>query len=299
MATDRYDILGPISSGGLGTVCKGRDTQLNRLVAIKRLKPLQDGKKPNPKEEQKLLHEASLTGAIQHPNIVSVYDGGIDAEGAYLVMEYVDGETLTEVFQQGTLTPPDFIEMTRQILDGLMAAQDLGLLHRDLKPGNIMVSWLPSGNYRVKILDFGMAKYAPVPLHQTEDHNKAIYGTIHFMAPEQFKRQPLDKRTDLYALACILYLGLTGLMPFRGDSPSEIMKAHLQARVIPVHMIRRDLPRPLGEWLMMMLSRDAEDRPVDAAHALEIFQHAIALGDQSLHEDVDAPMETIPLQAAG
>lgn len=279
MISDRYVIISPIGSGGAGTVSKARDTQLNRHVAIKRLKTQTDGVPPNPEEERKLLHEASITGALQHPNIVSVYDGGVDEEGAFLVMEYVDGETLAEVFQQGTLTLPDFVEITTQILEGLMAAQELGLLHRDLKPGNLMINWLPSGSYRVKILDFGMAKYAPVPVHQTEDQDKAIYGTIHFMAPEQFKRQPLDSRTDLYALACILYLGLSGMNPFQGDNPAEIMKAHLQSRVLPIRMIRRDLPLPLTEWLMSMLSRDGEDRPQDAEAALEAFQEAIALAD--------------------
>ena len=183
------------------------------------MKAHKNGEAPDPEEERKLLHEASITGALQHPNIVSVYDGGVDKEGAFLVMEYVDGETLTEVFQQGTLTIPDFVEITIQTLEGLMAAQELGLLHRDLKPGNLMISWLPSGSYRVKILDFGMAKYAPVPVHQTEDQDKAIYGTIHFMAPEQFKRQPLDSRTDLYALACILYLDSPASIPSKGTAP--------------------------------------------------------------------------------
>ena len=98
MAGDRYDIINPVGSGGLGTVSKARDTQLNRLVAIKRLKRESDDGEADPEEEQKLLHEASITGALQHPNIVSVYDGGVDEEGAFLVMEYVDGDTLTEVF---------------------------------------------------------------------------------------------------------------------------------------------------------------------------------------------------------
>lgn len=99
------------------------------------------------------------------------------------------------------------------------------------------------------------------------------------MAPEQFKRQPLDSRTDLYALACILYLGLSGMNPFQGNSPAEIMKAHLQSRVLPIRMIRRDLPLPLTEWLMTMLARDGVDRPEDEASALEALQKAIALSE--------------------
>ena len=268
MASARYEIINPVGSGGLGLVSKARDVRLNRMVAIKRLKAPKEGDVRDPDEERKLLQEASLTGAVQHPNIVSVYDGGVDDEGAFLIMEYVDGETLTEVFKEGTLTPEDFVEISRQCLDGLLAAQELGLIHRDLKPGNVMLSWLPSGTYRVKILDFGMAKYAPVPVHQTEDQDKAICGTIHFMAPEQFLRYPLDGRTDLYALGCILYYGITGMLPFQGDSPADIMQAHLHGTVTPALMVRSDFPKPLADWLMKMLARESGDRPQDAAQAL-------------------------------
>lgn len=277
MGSDRYEILNPVGSGGLGLVSKARDVQLNRMVAIKRLKAPTEGDVRDPEEEQKLLQEASLTGVLQYPNIVSVYDGGVDEQGAFLVMEYVDGQTLNEVFREGALTPEDFVEIGLQCLDGLLAAQEMGLLHRDLKPGNIMLSWLPSGNYRVKILDFGMAKYAPVPVHQTEDQNKAICGTIHFMAPEQFLRHPLDARTDLYALGCILYYGVTGMLPFQGDNPADIMQAHLHGSATPVLMMRRDFPKPLGDWLMRLLAREAGDRPEDAAAALEELEEAVTL----------------------
>jgi serine/threonine protein kinase len=271
---ERYEILNPIGAGGLGLVSKARDARLNRFVAIKRLKHPGKGETRSPEEERKLLQEASLTGAVQHPNIVSVYDGGVDQEGAFLVMEYVDGETLTEVFHEGKLTPQDFFQIGSQVLEGLIAAQELGLIHRDLKPGNLMLCWLPSGTYRVKILDFGLAKYAPVPVHQTEDQNKAIEGTIHYMAPEQFLRQPLDGRTDLYALGCILYYGITGMLPFQGDSPADIMQAHLHGNVTPVLVVRPDLPQPYAEWLMGMLAREAGNRPENAMAALQSLQAA-------------------------
>ncbi len=297
MAEDRYDIISPIGSGGLGTVYKARDTQLNRYVAIKRLKSA--GERPaTSDEQQKLLDEASLTGAVQHPNIVSVYDGGVDHEGAFLVMEFVDGETLNEVFQNGALTIHDFVQIATQIQEGLVAAQNLQLLHRDLKPGNIMISWLPSGSYRVKILDFGMAKFAPTPMHQTADHDQAIYGAVHFMAPEQFNRMPLDVRTDLYAMGCILYLGLTGILPFQGDNPAEIMKAHLQGRVIPVHYVRKDLPRPLAEWLMTLLARDMDERPDNAEQSLEHFQAGIEKA-QALETEDESEDAELEFQHAG
>jgi serine/threonine protein kinase len=115
------------------------------------------------------------------------------------------------------------------------------------------------------------------------------------MASEQFKRQPLDSRTDLYALACILYVGLTGMRPFQGDDPAEIMKAHLQARVIPVNMMRRDFPQSLCEWLMRMLARDADERPKDAEAALEALLESVAIAQETAaHLAVDQ-LEDDPL----
>ena len=288
MCGGRYEILEPVGSGGRGTVYKAHDAQLNRLVAVKRLKgdPANHGA-IDPEEEQKLLNEASLTGAVQHPNVVAVYDGGTDDKGAYLVMEYVDGETVSEIIKRGTLTIQDFIGITTQTLEGLIAAHEMGLIHRDLKPSNVIVSWLPSGTYQVKILDFGMAKYSPTPTQQTEDQNQAIFGTIHFMAPEQFNRQPLDMRTDLYALGCILYYGLAGMLPFQGDDPAAIMKAHLQGRVIPVHYVRRDLPQSLGRWLMRLLARDTAERPRSASDALDDFNLSQTLPPRSPEKEED------------
>lgn len=270
---DRYEIISAIGEGGIGRVYKALDRQLKRFVAIKRLhRRSPDNESGTDEEEKRLLQEASLTCAIQHTNIVSVFDGGVDEEGAYLVMEYVEGETLSEVIRRGTLTFDDFCRVVSQTLEGMSAAQEKGLLHRDLKPSNLMISWLPSGSYRIKILDFGMAKYAPIPTHQTTDHKRGIYGSIHFMAPEQFNLARLDPRTDLYALGCIYYYALTGMYPFDGESVEDIMKAHLQGRVVPVHYVRRDLPHPVGHWLMGLISRDMTDRPRSALETLEKFQ---------------------------
>src|SRR5690606_26010134 len=101
-----------------------------------------------------------------------------------------------------------------QVQEGLIAAQDLGIVHRDLKPSNVMVNWLPSGKFQVKLVDFGLAKFSPKPSHQTVDHSDSVYGSIFFMAPEQFERAMLDARTDMYAIGCVYYFALAGKSPF-------------------------------------------------------------------------------------
>ena len=124
--------------------------------------------------------------------------------------------------------------MVDQTLEALIAAQEIDMLHRDIKPSNVMVSWLPSGRFQVKLLDFGLAKLSQTPALQTINHGDAIMGSIYFMAPEQFDRELLDARTDLYSLGCLYYYGLTGSYPFDGDSAPEVMIAHIEHSVKPL-----------------------------------------------------------------
>ena len=137
-------------------------------------------------------------------------------------MELLAGRTLDEMIDQGTLLWGDFREVAIQSQEALIAAQDLNLVHRDLKPTNVMVVWLASGKFQIKIVDFGLAKFSPKPSLQTIDHGDAVFGSIHFMAPEQFERDPLDQRTDMYAMGCLYYYCLIGLYPFGGNSAAEV-----------------------------------------------------------------------------
>jgi serine/threonine protein kinase len=270
MSKERYEIKGKIGQGGVGSVYRAFDTQLNREVAIKRV--LADGGHEDQEEATKnLLKEATALSSIQHPNIVTIYDAGIDDDGPYVVMELINGRTLDEMVEENTLTWEDLREIIIQSEEALAAAQNLNLIHRDLKPSNLMVCWLPSGKFQVKIVDFGLAKFSSSPSLQTIDHGDAVFGSIFFMAPEQFERAPLDQRTDMYALGCLFYYALTGKHPFDGESAAQVMISHLQHHVTPIHELREDIPQWGADWIMWHIERQVDQRPFNAREALERF----------------------------
>ena len=281
---ERYQIKERIGHGGLGEVFIALDTQLQREVALKRMKAA-EGQSPDD-----LIKEAKVLSALQHPNILTVFDLGQDEQGAFVITELLRGETLEQVITRGPLRYEDFRQMALQSLEGLVAAQALNLIHRDLKPGNLMVTWHASGKFQVKILDFGLAKFSQQASRQTEDQEAGIMGSIFYMAPEQFERQPLDGRTDLYALGSIFYFSLTGKNPFDGDTAPVVMGAHLTHRVTPLIQVRPDLPPWVCDWVMWFINRDPADRPSSAQEALDAFQQQAAAWD--------AAVQAAPLAAA-
>ena len=165
---ERYEIRTKIGEGGVGSVYSAFDKHLNRDVAIKRVLP-EGGYDNEDEATQAMLNEANALSSIQHPNIVTVYDSGVDKDGPYVVMELISGRNIDEMIERSTLTEKDFREVAQQTQEALIAAQDLNLLHRDIKPTNIMVSWLPSGRFQIKIVDFGLAKFSATPSLQTID----------------------------------------------------------------------------------------------------------------------------------
>ena len=224
-----------------------------------------------------LLKEATALSSVQHPHICTVYDAGVDEDGPFVVMELINGKTLDEMVERGTLTYEDFREVAIQTQEAMIAAQELNLVHRDLKPSNVMVSWLPSGRFQIKLVDFGLAKFSAKPSLQTIDHGDAVFGSIFFMAPEQFERTALDQRTDMYSLGSMFYYALTGNYPFDGETAPQVMASHLQNTVIPLQQARPDLPVWLSEWVMWHIQRDMNHRPPSAKLALDKF-----LADESL-----------------
>ncbi len=271
---DRYEIRGKIGQGGLGAVYRAFDKRMNREVAIKRIVQ-EKGKEKGTDEEseatRQMTKEAGALAALQHPHIVTVYDVGVDEDGPYVVMELLTGKTLDEVVTRAPMTGTDFREFCLQTQEALIAAQDLGIVHRDLKPGNVMLTWLPSGKFQVKIVDFGLAKFSPKASLQTLDQQDSIYGSIFYMAPEQFERVPLDSRTDMYAIGCVYYFALTGRNPFDGDTGPQVMAAHLGHVVTPLSELRPDLPKWLCDWIMWHINRLPTDRPTDARQSLQVF----------------------------
>lgn len=281
--TDRYQIKEKIGQGGLGEVYVALDTQLQRAVALKRVRAA-EGQSP-----EDVLREAKVLSALQHPNILTVFDVGQDAAGPFVITELLRGETLEQVVARERLGYEGFRLLATQTLEGLVAAQAMNLVHRDLKPGNLMVIRHASGQFQVKILDFGLAKFSRQASRQTEDQEAGIMGSIHFMAPEQFERLPLDGRTDLYALGCIFYHALSGRHPFDGDTPAVIMAAHLAHHVTPLGEHRSDLPPWMCDWVMWFINRHPGNRPPNAQEALDTFLRQSAAWD--------AAMQAAPLAA--
>lgn len=272
---DRYQIEGEIGKGGEGSVHKAFDTQLKRHVALKRVLTTS---RATPEEvdaaADSLIAEAQTLSSLNHPNIVTVFDVGKDEEGGFVVMELLNGETLDDTVARGVLTQEDFKEVVMQTLEALIAAQSINVVHRDLKPTNVMVIWQPSGRFQTKILDFGLAKFSKNPSVQTMGQDESVMGSIYFMAPEQFERAELDERTDLYSMGCVYYHSLTGLYPFRGETAPLVMNSHLQHRVTPLEKLRPDLAPSICQWVMWLINRDIANRPDNARMALDHFpQH--------------------------
>jgi hypothetical protein len=264
--SDRYQIKEKIGQGGLGEVFVAFDAQLQREVALKRVKAT-DGQ-----ASDDVLREAKMLSAVQHPNILTVFDVGQDSIGPFVVTELLRGETVEQMVARGPLKYEDFCQVAVQSLEGLVAAQAMNLVHRDLKPGNLMVVRHASGRLQIKILDFGLAKLSRHASRQTEDQESGIMGSIYFMAPEQFERLPLDGRTDLYALGCIFYHALTGVNPFDGETAPVVMAAHLAHTVTSLSQCRPDLPPWVCDWVMWFINRQPADRPSTAQDALDTFQ---------------------------
>ncbi|MDZ4404007.1 protein kinase [Prosthecobacter sp.] len=266
---ERYELLAPIAEGGLGTVFRARDKQLGREVAVKRIRADKAGDFGSAVDA--LIREARQQSVLQHPNIVTVHDAGVDDEGGFIVMELVKGETLEDIIMRGALTAEDFDSLVRQTLDGMIAAHEQGIIHLDLKPGNLMITWLPGGRFQVKILDFGLAKTAKQPVQQDTDSQGGLLGSVHFMAPEQFERADVDTRTDIYALGCVFYYALTQKYPFTGDTMPQVMVAHLYHRTKPLAALRPDLPAHTVQWVEWLINRVPANRPASVTEALQVY----------------------------
>jgi phosphate transport system substrate-binding protein len=267
----RYEIQKVLGQGGAGEVYSAWDTQLRRTVAIKRIRQGGLYKDPALTEEaaRNAWMEAMCLAAVRHPNIVAVYDLGMDENLPYLVMEFVVGETLDKRVRRGVLELDEFIEVARQSLSGMVAAHQTGLVHRDIKPENLILTRMASGHPQVKILDFGIAKYLQQPETQTMDLDGAIKGSVYWISPEQLNGELVDERCDVYSLGCVFYFLLTGKPPFGSGNPTSVIAAHLMHRVEPVHALRPDLLPALCDWCMWLIKREPDERPQSALVALD------------------------------
>jgi len=262
---ERYEIKRRIEQSGVCVVYEGFDKQLQRKVAIKRLLSEDE----SGKDYEDLMRECQSLSALASANIVSLHDVGRDEDGPFMVLELLEGESLQKLIDKGPVELDDFYQIAEQTLEGLMAAHDIHLIHRDLKPSNINVYRRPSGRLQVKLQDFGLAKFSLEPSIRTIAHSNTLFGSIYYMAPEQFERQPLDNRTDIYSLGAVFYHMLSGQYPYDGDSGAQVMIGAMNGGATDLAELRPDLEPALCDWVMSMISKEADHRPLSCPKALE------------------------------
>src|ERR687897_880711 len=247
----RYLIVRKLGSGGMANVYLAHDQELGRRVAIK---ILDDRHAADEQFVERFRREAQNAAGLSHPSIVSIYDRG-EAEGTYYIaMEYVEGRTLKELLVARGPSPLGIaIDYTRQILSALRFAHRNGIVHRDIKPHNVIVD----GEGRVKVTDFGIAR-AGAASQMTEAGS--IIGTAQYLSPEQARGAPVDQTSDLYSTGIVLYELLTGSVPFTGETPVEIAMKHLSQAPIPPSTHRPEVPRDLDYVVLRALAKDPADR---------------------------------------
>ncbi|MGI5875358.1 MAG: Stk1 family PASTA domain-containing Ser/Thr kinase [Dethiobacteria bacterium] len=244
---NRYKILEKAGEGGMARVYKGIDLKLNRHVAIKVLHQQFAG---DPEFLRRFQQEAKAAAKLSHPAIVNVYDEGEQEGIHYIVMEYVDGYTLKDtILRQGRLEPMEATRIALQVCDAIVHAHSQGVIHRDIKPQNILIT--PEG--RIKVTDFGIAR---ATADSTITYGKSLLGSVYYSSPEQVKGNNTDQKSDIYSLGIVLYEMLTGKVPFSGESPVSIALKHLQEEITPPGKIVPDLPPGLEKIVLRSTNKD-------------------------------------------
>ena len=258
---NRYQIIKKIGDGGMAFVYQAKDKLLNRIVAVKVLRPeFVDDKD----FLAKFKREAEAVANITHPNIVNVYDVGQEGTVHYIVMEYVDGQNLKEIIKnEGVLDEYTALDITKQIAQALSAAHKKGVIHRDIKPHNILIS---NEDRQVKVADFGIAKAVS---NSTITNIGSIIGSVHYFSPEQAKGQPVANNADLYSLGIVLYEMLIGRVPFRGDSPISIALQHINEEIEFTQEEKTKIPHSIRTLISKMTEKSPEDRYQSAEEVIE------------------------------
>jgi serine/threonine protein kinase len=265
----RYRIEKMIGQGGMGKVYLASDIHLERQVVIKVAhfeSALED------QNVARFKREALKIASISHPNVVGIYDYGIQEEVQYLVMEWVNGDTIKEELKKtGPLTPERIFTLFTQLLLGLSIAHKINMIHRDIKPSNLI--WDPV-NHRLKILDFGLARGVSGDTLTETGH---VHGSIQYMAPEQIKGEDQDQRTDLYAAGILIYQLITGVLPYDGENTVELMfhKLQEQAPNLKDHPAAYWVPPILNQIIKACLSNELDQRPIDAESCLDDLRKAV------------------------
>lgn len=272
---NRYELVEKLGGGGMAIVYKGRDRLLSRAVTIKILR---EHLASDPEVVRRFQQEAQAVAKLSHPNIVSIYDVGQEQDLYYLVMEYIEGRTLKEVIEEkGRLEPGEAIGYARQLCDALQHAHESNIIHRDIKPQNILIT----NKGQAKVTDFGIAK-AATNATMTYSGN-SIIGTVQYISPEQARGDMATVHTDIYSAGIVLYEMLTGKLPFEGDTAIGIAIKHIQADVPRPSTLVPELPAGLEQVIVKALAKNPQDR----------FQSASEMKKALLEQNVEA--STVPL----
>src|SRR3954469_6052960 len=290
----RYKVIRRLGSGGMANVYLAEDQELGRRIAIK---ILNDRHAHDEQFVERFRREAKSAAGLSHPNVVSIYDRG-EAEGSYYIaMEYLDGRSLKElIVSRGPAPITVAVEYARQILQALRFAHRHGIVHRDIKPHNVLVD----AEGRVKVTDFGIARAGASQMTEAG----SIVGTAQYLSPEQARGTSVDQRSDVYSLGIVLYELLTGTLPFNGDTPVEIAMKHLSTLPEPPSVKRPEIPRDLDLIVMRALAKDPSDRYQNAEEMdadLERFARGAGVSaatEESATQIMRVPIDPIAATAA-
>ena len=268
---DRYELEGVVGRGGMAEVYRARDLRLDRVVAIKTLRT---DLARDQTFQARFRREAQSAASLNNPSIVAVYDTGEDMSTGvpvpFIVMEYVDGKTVRELLNDGhRLLPERILEIISGVLRALEYSHQAGIVHRDIKPGNVMVT----RNGDVKVMDFGIAR-AMSDAQATMTQTAQVIGTAQYLSPEQARGERVDTRSDLYSTGCLMYELLVGRPPFTGDSPVAIAYQHVRENPIPPSRLDPDLPPWADAIVLKAMAKSANDRYQTAAEMNADIQRA-------------------------
>lgn len=284
----RYRLIEPLARGGMGMVYRAERLELGRIVAVKfLLAPLADEQRHMRNFEM----EARAMSRLSHPNCVPIIDFGVD-RAPYLVMEFVAGKTLKDLIHEGPIAWERALGIARQLLAGLAHAHRQNIVHRDIKPGNIMLTQATGMGDHVRVLDFGLARMRESAAPVETTCSETVWGTPQYMAPEQWRSEPLDARTDLYAVGVVLYEMLAGQRPYPGSDRVELMKSHLSEPPPPIR--QRKIRRSMPEALERVLARALQKSPDARFQSAEEFSEALGFVLHAHAQTVRAPAQKVP-----
>ena len=288
----RYQLIRQVANGGMASIYEAMDTRLDRKVAVKIMHPhlAQDDAFVS-----RFIREAKAAAALSHPNIVAVQDQGWNQSGVpavFLVMELIEGSTLREYLnERGRFEIKDAMNYLTPILSALAAAHAIGIVHRDMKPENILIS----KEGRIKIADFGLARGEIIGSTMTAE-SSVILGSVSYLSPEQVQRGIADARSDVYAVGIVAFEMLTGEKPFIGDTPIQIAYMHVNQDIPPPRSKRKDIPQALDDLISRATNRDPDKRPRDAGEFLNSLEAIAAELDPKKNQmklELDLPVDAI------